>query len=158
MRRLIATALLSLGLIGCSPPPSSLPNPRLTPGAIDPAVTQDKIESTICRPGYARAVRPPEAYTEALKRRQMAEYAYRGRRLRDFEEDHLIPLVIGGAPMDPRNLWPEPRHPVDGWGAGRKDELERQLHVMICAGQISLGDAQRAIATDWIAAYRRFVE
>jgi hypothetical protein len=24
-----------------------------------------------------------------------------------FELDHLVPLELGGAPSDPRNLWPE---------------------------------------------------
>ncbi len=30
----------------------------------------------------------------------------------------------GGAPYDPRNLWPEPRATADGWNADVKDELE----------------------------------
>jgi len=43
-----------------------LPNPSCTPGAIDPAVTQANIGSTICRAGYIDSVRrPPESQTEA---------------------------------------------------------------------------------------------
>lgn len=85
-------------------------------------------------------------------------YSYADRRLRSYEEDHLVPLDLGGSPDDPRNLWPEPRQ-ADGWcGADRKDELEAELARQVCAGRVPLAEAQREIATDWIAAYRRYVE
>jgi hypothetical protein len=56
--------------------PSALPDPRRTPGAVNPAVTQANIDSTICVRGWTRTVRPPERYTESLKRQQMREYGY----------------------------------------------------------------------------------
>src|SRR5438552_2228471 len=65
---------------------SSLPNPTLTPGAINPAVTQDNIDRTICVPGWTHTVRPPREYTEQLKREQIREYGYADHRLRDYEE------------------------------------------------------------------------
>ena len=135
----------------------SLPDPGLTPGAMNSAVTEATIDTTICVRGWSRSVRPPAEYTEALKRRQIREYGYADRRLRSYEEDHLIPIGIGGSPEDPRNLWPEPRETADGWNADRKDELEAVLARLVCARQVSLREAQRAIATDWIAAYRQFV-
>ena len=70
----------------------SLPDPGLTPGALNPAVTEATIDTTICVRGWTRSVRPPAEYTEALKRRQIREYGYADRRLRSYEEDHLIPL------------------------------------------------------------------
>jgi hypothetical protein len=76
--------------------------------------------------------------------------------LSDFEEDHLIPLEIGGSPDDPRNLWPEPHVAPGGWGSRRKDYLENLLRELVCAGRVSLAEAQQAIASDWIAAYRRY--
>ena len=136
---------------------SSLPDPTLTPGAINPAVTQANIQATICVRGWTRTVRPPEGFTYRLKRRQIREYGYRDRRLRRYEEDHLIPLDLGGSPTDPRNLWPEPRHPRDGWTAEQKDDLERVLVRLVCAGRISLDQARTAIARDWHSAYRRYV-
>ena len=66
------------------------PDPQLTPGAVSAAVTQSNIYRTICRYGYTRTVRPPESYTESLKRRQIRQYGYRDRWLRDYEEDHLL--------------------------------------------------------------------
>ncbi|BAP88342.1 putative uncharacterized protein [Burkholderiales bacterium GJ-E10] len=133
------------------------PNAALTPGAVDPRVTQDNIRATICARGYTRTVRPTVRYTSHLKRRQIVEYGYTDRRLRDYEEDHLIPLEIGGNPTDPRNLWPEPRHVIGGWGAKRKDKLENALHRLVCRGRIPLAQAQREIAQNWIAAYQRYV-
>ena len=135
----------------------SLPNPSRTPGATKPAVTQENIGETICVRGWTRTVRPPEEFTYQMKRRQLREWRYANRRLRDYEEDHLVPLALGGAPDDARNLWPEPRISPDGWGADRKDELEAALSRLVCSGQLPLASAQAAIATDWIAAYRRYV-
>ena len=67
-----------------------------------------------------------------------------------YEYDHLVPLELGGAPNGRRNLWPEP-----GESPNRKDALEGRLHALVCDGQISLSTAQRQIATNWVAAYRR---
>jgi hypothetical protein len=136
----------------------SLPNPLDTPGAVNPAVTQENIGETICLPGWARTVRPRRGFTSALKRWQLGAWvAYAGGPMREYEEDHLIPLELGGAPADQRNLWPEPREPADGWGADRKDDLERVLHGLVCAGRLPLALAQRSIARDWVATYRQFV-
>ncbi len=67
----------------------------------------------------------------------------------DYEEDHLIALELGGDPRDAHNLWPEPR--TTSPGASQKDTLENRLHADVCAGRISLAEAQREIATDWVA-------
>ena len=136
---------------------SSLPNRSLTPGAINPAVTQANIQQTICVRGWTRTVRPPESFTYRLKRHQIREYGYHDRRLSHYEEDHLIPLDLGGAPADPQNLWPEPRHPRDGWTADKKNELEAVLVRLVCTGELPLNAARRAIARDWEQAYRRYV-
>ena len=137
---------------------SSLPDPSSTPGATNPAVTQANIGVTICVPGWTRTIRPPSKFTSALKRQQLRSWwSYGGGRMRDYEEDHLIPLELGGAPADPHNLWPEPRHPADGWNADLKDGLERALNRLVCDGSLPLVEAQRAIAGDWRVAYRWFV-
>ena len=36
-----------------------IPDPRFTPGAINPDVTQENIDSTICVPGFTKTIRPP---------------------------------------------------------------------------------------------------
>lgn len=133
---------------------ADLPVPSLTPGATDPSVTQQNIQATICVRGYTRTVRPPANYTNRLKKRQIREYGYADTNPRHYEEDHLIPLEIGGDPRDPRNLWPEPRGGL--WNAKEKDRLENLLHREVCDGELPLRTAQSEIAHDWIRADRKY--
>jgi len=124
-----------------------LPDPRCTPGAIRSGVPL----ATICTYGYSRSVRPPESYTEPLKLRQMRAYHLPGSP-RDYEEDHLVPLSIGGARRNPANLWPQPRS--GPYNAEQKDEHETWAARMACAGRIPLRRLQHEMAADWIALYR----
>ncbi|MDA8093802.1 MAG: hypothetical protein M0T84_07800 [Betaproteobacteria bacterium] len=136
----------------------ALPDPRMTPGAIDPRVTPYSLHETICRRGgYTASVRPPERYTERLKWHQVLAYYGRRYRLGEFEEDHLISLELGGSPTSPLNLWPEPHDVQGGWGSYAKDRLEGRLHRLVCDGVLGLRQAQHAIATNWIQAYKRYV-
>lgn len=133
------------------------PNPRITPGALNAAVDQATIRETICVHGYSKSIRPPEEYTERLKRRGVRQYGYTDLRLRDYEEDHLVSLELGGSPTNPHNLWPEPHHVMGGWGSYAKDRLENKLHTLVCRGRVPLAQAQRDISSDWIAAYKRYI-
>lgn len=139
-------------------PIAGLPDPAMTPGATNPAVTQATIGRTICVSGWTATVRPPASYTTGLKIRQIAAYGYTDTNLAHYEEDHLISLEIGGAPRDPLNLWPEPYATSlpDGTpvGARIKDRLENYLHKLVCGGQMTLGTAQALIAGDWESAWR----
>jgi hypothetical protein len=106
-------------------------------------VTQANINVTICLKGWTATVRPPTSYTNALKRTQMAAYGFTGSPS-DYEEDHLIPLELGGNPTDPKNLWPEP-----GASPNPKDSVENQLNRLVCNGQMPLATAQQRIAANW---------
>lgn len=113
------------------------------PGAVDPHVTQATIHRTVCVPGYTRRVRPSSSYTTALKKRQVVALGYANQNYHAYEEDHLVPLELGGSPRSPRNLWPEP------WAqALRSDRFEDELHYRLCRGDLSLRYA-RALAIDW---------
>src|SRR5579864_5189555 len=113
----------------------------LTPGAFDAAVTQATISSTICAPGWAAHVAPSAGYLAGLKQKQIAQYHATGP-ASAYIEDHLIPLSLGGAPLDPKNLWPQPRSraTID---RGFENGLARQ----VCTGTIPLAQAQKLIAT-----------
>lgn len=124
------------------------------PGAINPAVTQDNIQTNICIPGFTKTIRPPASYTNKLKLKQMKDLGLTGTP-HDYEEDHLISLELGGNPTDPNNLWPEPW--VGSENAHMKDQIENKLHKMVCAGQITLAEAQKDIATDWLGAYKKYI-
>lgn len=117
-----------------------LPDPACTPGAIDPAVTQSNIKSTICTPGYTATVRPPAAETGKWKKESEADYGAGGSK---DEYDHLVSLELGGTNAT-SNLWPEP-----GSVPNPKDAVENRLHKEVCDGQMTLAAAQAAIASDW---------
>lgn len=147
------------GQPGISVPVSqALPNPSITPGELNPAVTQQNLDETICRRGgYTKSIRPAESYTHDLKVKQIREYGYADVRLSDYSEDHLISLELGGSPDSPENLWPEPHNVVGGWGSYAKDKLENRLHDLVCKGVVTLADAQHEIANNWIGAYKALI-
>lgn len=148
--------------------PDSRPDRALTPGAVDPGVS----DATICAhdwaPGdppqrggdatYARAARHTSA---AMKAAVFAAY-----RLSDphdgghsYEVDHLVPLSLGGRDVV-ANLWPESRR-GDGLNAWAKDRLEFRLYRLVChpppgTARVSLAEAQAAFRDDWVAAFRRY--
>lgn len=155
----LLTALLALNpaVLSAATRNPNLPIASRTPGALDPRVTQATIRSTICVSGYTKGVRPSSSSTHALKVRQLhSGYAVEGHfSTSDYEEDHLISLELGGSPTAEKNLWPEPYFRVNG--ARTKDTLENRLHSLVCSGTVPLAVAQRAIAGNWIAAYRVYV-
>jgi hypothetical protein len=134
---------------------SDLPDPAITPGAINPDITQENIRQTVCVKGFTKTIRPPAYFTNKLKKRQMREYGYTDINPKHYEEDHLIALSIGGAPDDEKNLWPEPR--ISEWGANKKDQLEFVMYRMVCAHELTLAEAQHAMATNWIEAWKQYV-
>jgi len=127
-------------------PAAAMPDPTRTPGEALPVGASD-----ICVPGYAARTRDVSAETKAAV---YAEYDITHHITGQYEVDHLIPLELGGS-NDVKNLWPQPAEPRPGYH--EKDDLENALHDLVCAGRLDLATAQRAIATDWYAAYVRYV-
>lgn len=123
-------------------------------GATNPDVTQANIHDTVCKSGWTATIRPPASYTDKLKLQQMAARGLPGKPA-DYEEDHFISLEIGGHPTDPNNLWPEPW--LGEWGAHRKDVIETRLKRLVCAGTITLAEAQNAVRMGWQAAYLKYI-
>ncbi|WP_330309461.1 MULTISPECIES: hypothetical protein [unclassified Streptomyces] len=134
----------------CSQDYLPLPDPSCQPGDLNPDVTQDTIDSTICVSGWTATVRPSSSYTTALKKKQIVEYGYTDTSTSDYEEDHFVPLELGGSPKSALNLWPEPEYGTKT--AANKDTVENKLKKAVCAGTVSLTDAQDAIITDWTTA------
>lgn len=71
------------------------PDVACTPGAVDPAVTDDNISTTICTSGYTDTVRPPSADTGRIKTKMYDWYGVT--RAATDELDHLVSLQLGGA-------------------------------------------------------------
>ena len=91
-----------------------------------------------------------------MKRAVYAAYGVdRHKRPCPCEVDHLISLEIGGA-NDLRNLWPQ-SYITKPWNAHVKDTLENRLHHIVCSGAHGLAEVQHDIASNWIAAYRKYI-
>jgi hypothetical protein len=125
---------------------ADLPDPKLTPGA-----TVNVPLARLCRKGYATSVRNVSG---PVKKSVFAEYGLPHIRPGRYEVDHLISLELGGS-NDLENLWPQSYS--GEWNAHVKDALEDRLHALVCAANptMTLEQAQHAIRTDWIAAYKK---
>jgi hypothetical protein len=128
--------------------PPILPDAKLTPGD-----TLDVTKEDICVSGYSKKVRD---VPQAVKEQAYKEYGITQREPGEYEVDHLISLEIGGS-NSIKNLWPE-SYRTEPWNAHTKDKLENKLHEMICSGQIDIKTAQHEIATNWIDAYKKYVQ
>jgi hypothetical protein len=124
---------------------------RPSQGSLNPGVKQSNIKRTIRVPNWTDTVRPPTSYTNKLKVQDIADYGFAYKTLGHLEEDHLIPLAIGGSPRSPKNLWPE--NYAGKFGARVKDKLERFDRV--CDGTVRLSKARRAFR-NWKAAFKRY--
>jgi hypothetical protein len=136
-------AALVLSLAACATAAAgawTLPNAS-TPGAI---VSSDP--ATVCVRGYSRTVRPPYDYAwRKFRVRVFRAYGISHEQWHDYTIDHDVPLSLGGAPEDLRNVWPEPKAE-----AKRKDEVEDELLAAACYRHtMTLAAAQAAIARNW---------
>ena len=131
-----------------------IPDRERSPGVVYPYVTQDNIKETACVASWTRRVRPSSSYTTRLKVQQMREFGLAGD-IDHYDEDHLVPLCVGGHPRDPRNLWPQP---VKGrWRSAIKDQLEASVCRAVCRGDMTLQEGQAIfLAPDWTKEYERF--
>jgi len=130
-----------------------LPDPACTPGAIDSAVTQANLPTTVCQKGgYTSTVRPPETITEPFKKKIMAAYGIPWSKASSYELDHLVELAIGGA-SDTRNLWPEPNTfktaTPSQYVHNDKDQAEQTAFSDLCSGKVKLAQIQSQMANDW---------
>jgi hypothetical protein len=119
------------------------------PLPLNPDVTQETINQTICVHGWTKTVRPPVSYTGAVKRRIMAEIGVPPEGEEDITLDHRIPLALGGSPDSSQNLMLQPDDESKD-----KDRVEVCLSRQVCKGKITLADAQEAIRDNWRTAAR----
>jgi hypothetical protein len=152
---LFATSLLAMDLLSGSHQTrvqvaavehGALPIASFTPGATLAVGTAELCDDDR-RP---RQHRLPGTVRDAVLRRYGMEHVPET----EYELDFLITPELGGA-ADEANLWPE-RYALPTWNARVKDQLEGLLPGLVCNGTVPLEIAQRDIASDWIAAYKRY--
>lgn len=128
-----------------------LPDPLDHPGVVNPDITPDNMATTVCRSGWTATVRPPVAYTDAIKKKSVPP----GHTAQEFELDHLMSIEDGGDPKDERNLWMQTYNDV--YGARVKDVLETKLKRMVCAHQLTLDQARAALSPNWLIGFQKYV-
>jgi len=117
-------------------------------------VTQATIAQTICQPGYTKAVRPPTNFTNSVKQTLLKRAGYPESEVSKYKLDYVVPVALGGHPRKLENFELIRRDgPIN---TKRKNGIEQKLQCLVCAGELSLADAQREAATDWQAAFQRY--
>ena len=150
MMAALTAILVVVGIIQVSQQTYRLmPDPKLTPGAI-----ASVSEADICPGGTQILERHVHVIPASVGREVFDRYGIERPKARAYELDYLIAPELGGAD-DPRNYWPEP-YGISEWNAHVKDALEDRLHQLVCDKKLSLATAQHDIASNWIAAYKKY--
>ena len=119
------------------------PDTACTPGKIISGITKDRV----CTAGYTQSV---SGISNAAAAEIYSSYGIARHAAGQYVIDRLVPLSLGGS-NDPANLWPESASPKPGYH--EKDLAEAYLVRQVCAGSVSLADAQREIDKDWYSVY-----
>jgi hypothetical protein len=138
-----ATLMVALLLLTNQEGHAYLPNPKLTPG--------DVVE--ISRDELCYDVRSLPDVSIAIKRQVFDRYGMSSQSM-GYNVDHLIPIALGGS-NSIKNLWPQPL--AGEWNYQMKNRLEAKLRKLVCAGTLSLEQAQKEISSDWTEAYKKYV-
>jgi hypothetical protein len=150
----------ALALPGCALEPAAAPPEapqqalEVPAEALNPDVRPETIQTTICVPGYTLSVRPSTTYMRGVEHKLLRERGLPPEAASQYELDHIVPLALGGHPRNLKNLMLQSWEGDDG--AKKKDQLERRLQRLVCAGSVGLREAQAAIYFDWKAALEKY--
>lgn len=129
-----------------------VPDPRCTPGGVNPSVSLDVLDDSSWRTRIVRNC----ASSEAQKHITYRWYAIEKPRVNSnqnqvCELDHLVPLELGGAD-GLGNIWPQcgpDSAALNERYFKKKDHVENYLAEQVKAGVMPLEAAQKGIASDW---------
>lgn len=159
------------------------PNDKLTPGAVDPTVTEDSIINHTFSTKTVRLV-PSFVIIDVYKKYGIVKNTGTcGKTSEHCEVDHRVSCENGGicgllkdangkAINDPKrvallesNLWPQIYEgKVDDpnrlkiCGAHAKDKLENKLASLVRSRTITLKQDQEVLMGDWVAGYKKYVD
>jgi len=93
--------------------------------------------------GWTATIRPPSSYTSSVKESQIIALALPDTNPADYEEDHRLPLELGGHPDDMLNLTPEKAHAA-------KDTAENAAKRAVCTDGRPLRQVQAEFIASWL--------
>jgi hypothetical protein len=131
----------------------ALPDPKCTPGAVNPTLTLEVLQNKAFRTGACvrDLATSPQQKNLTYSWYGIAQPAGNIGKNQTCEKDHLISLELGGADtLD--NLWPQcgpDGVPLPSRFFKEKDLVENYLAAMVRDGSIPLAQAQHGIAQDW---------
>jgi hypothetical protein len=123
----------------------SVPKKALTPGAVTTTNTTE-----VCNRTPAQNA---ELIPIGLKTEVYSEYGIGVNAQSGYLLDLLVPISLGGA-MTLSNIWPAA---VEGTGFVQKEQLNHILKDDVCHRFLTLRQAQRALETNWYAAWLKYV-
>jgi hypothetical protein len=128
------------------------PDPRLTPGEVR---TTDR--AAICEHSTREVRTVSVAAKVAARRAYGLRSASDGWCAGGCEIDHRLPLGVGGdnRPGSIANLWPQ--RPDGPHGYRVKDVCESAVHRDLCAGRLTVAQAQAVFLGDWTVNCRPWV-
>jgi hypothetical protein len=124
----------------------SMPNPKLTPGAV--AITNT---TRVCvLPDH----QPIAIIPTATQQQVFTEYRILNPAVQTkYDIDYLVPIGLGGA-TSTANMWPAA---LKGTGFFEKIQLDHVLRDMVCRRELSLRHAQHDLEQNWYAAWLKYV-
>jgi hypothetical protein len=137
VKRLVAplVAIVALFGLGGTTFAATSVNTSTTPGATDPAATQQ----TVCD----GALPSTGSVSSATKRQVFAAYHVTKKQQRRYVVDHLVPAALGGS-NDAANLWPHRR----GAAKGKASQVAA-VRLLVCQNEFDLAAAQQAFQSNW---------
>jgi hypothetical protein len=129
-----------------------IPDPKCTPGAINPSITLEVLQNPLFRTECVRNCITSLAEKGATyKRYGIPRPAHNSGEQETCELDHLVPLELGGADSID-NIWPQ-CGPANVSLPDRyfkeKDMVENFLAAQVKSGDMDLSETQKRIAQDW---------
>jgi hypothetical protein len=125
----------------------SRPDAKLTPGSV--VVTN--VDTVCALPQHGRV---NNAISFPMQAAVWQEYGYTTpSKQHKYQLTYLVPVDLGGG-TDIANIWPIA---IKGAGFYQKTQTDHVMRELVCRRDVSLGDAQQVIRTDWYAAWLRYV-
>ena len=124
----------------------SMPNHRLTPGAV---ATTDTTKVCVLPDHLATTVIPSATQQAVFTEYRITNPVVQAK----YDIDYLVPIGLGGS-TSTANMWPAA---LKGTGFFEKIQLDHVMRDLVCRRELSLRTAQRDLEQNWYVAWLKYV-